>query len=69
MTQTIRLNGESEPLVAATVYELLQSKNIGPENKGVAVALNGTVLPRKRWVDTRLSAGDTVDIVTAFVGG
>ncbi len=37
--------------------------------RGVAVALNGEVVPRSRWEVTRLSPGDRVEIVTATAGG
>ncbi|MHB8439156.1 MAG: sulfur carrier protein ThiS [Acidimicrobiales bacterium] len=36
---------------------------------GVAVALNGDVLPRSSWSDTPLRGGDRVEIVTAAAGG
>ena len=66
---TIRINGESEPLAAATIAALLEDKEIGADARGVAVALNGTVVPRQAWGDTRLNAGDDVEIVRARQGG
>jgi sulfur carrier protein len=69
MHSTIRINGEQASLNVATVDELLRSKNINPESRGFAIALNGTVLPRRAWADTTLSHGDTVEIVKAFAGG
>ncbi len=36
---------------------------------GVAVAVDGTVVPRSQWATTPLSAGQTVEIVTAVQGG
>lgn len=36
---------------------------------GVAVAVNAAVVPRSRWGETRLSAGDEVEILTAVQGG
>ena len=41
----------------------------GADARGVAVALNGTVVPRQAWGDTRLKAGDDVEIVRARQGG
>jgi sulfur carrier protein len=38
-------------------------------NGGIAVALNGDVVPRGRWDSTPLAAGDQVEIVTAVQGG
>lgn len=37
--------------------------------RGVAVAINDHVVPRGRWTDTALTAGDRVEIVTAVQGG
>jgi sulfur carrier protein len=37
--------------------------------KGVAVALNGEVVPRSTWGSTQVTPGDDVEIVTAAAGG
>jgi sulfur carrier protein len=65
----IRVNGESEPLTAATLAVLLAEKAVDTEQKGIAVALNGAVVPRAAWPATRLKAGDSVEIVRARQGG
>jgi sulfur carrier protein len=36
---------------------------------GIAVAVNGEVVPRGSWPDTRLTDGDRVEVVTAMQGG
>ncbi|HEV3282259.1 MAG TPA: sulfur carrier protein ThiS [Acidimicrobiales bacterium] len=51
----------------ATVDQLVAVWCVSP--RGVAVALNGEVVPRSRWELTRLSPGDRVEIVTAAAGG
>jgi sulfur carrier protein len=66
---SIRVNGENEPLSVATLDALLAAKEIAPGRRGVAVALNGSVVPRARWADTRLAGGDVVEIVLAKQGG
>ena len=66
---SIRVNGQSEPFLAATLTALLREKEIAPDARGVAVAINGTVVPRAAWPSTRLSAGDQVEIVRARQGG
>ncbi|MFI5839875.1 sulfur carrier protein ThiS [Catenuloplanes sp. NPDC051500] len=38
-------------------------------HRGVAVALNGEVVPRGRWAETPLSEGDRVEVLTAAQGG
>ncbi|MGA2894740.1 MAG: sulfur carrier protein ThiS [Xanthobacteraceae bacterium] len=67
--QTIRVNGESEPLAVATLEALLAEKAVETAQRGIAVALNGAVVPRAAWRDTRLRAGDSVEIVRARQGG
>jgi sulfur carrier protein len=66
---SIRVNGETEPLAAATLAALLAEKAIDTEQKGIAVALNGAVVPRAAWPDTALKAGDNIEIVRARQGG
>ena len=65
---TIRVNGKDEPLAVPTVAELLQLRGI-VRPRGVAVALNGAVVPAGSWRETRLAGGDVVEIVRPFGGG
>lgn len=37
--------------------------------RGVAVALNGEVVPRASWEGTWVTAGDRVEVLTASQGG
>ena len=67
-TGTIRINGESEPLVVS-LAALLEAREIALDSRGVAVAVNGAVVPRQAWRDTRLAPGDDVEIVRARQGG
>ena len=71
MTQEghIRVNGESEPFTAATLEALLADKAVDTGQRGIAVALNGAVVPRTAWPQTELKAGDSVEIVRARQGG
>jgi sulfur carrier protein len=65
---TIRVNGNDEALAAPTVAALLRARGI-ERPRGVAVALNGAVVPAAAWRQTRLAAGDEVEIVRPFGGG
>lgn len=69
MSATIRINGEQRDLAAATVFDLLRGQNIDPNAKGVAVALNGRVVPRGSWPSTAVAEGDEIEIVKPFAGG
>jgi sulfur carrier protein len=50
-----------------TLADVLARLNVPP--RGVAVALNGTVVPRVSWPGTPLSHGARIDVVTAVQGG
>jgi sulfur carrier protein len=65
----IRVNGEREPLAAATLAALLEEKAVDGGQRGIAVALNGAVVPRTAWAQTVLKPGDSVEIVRARQGG
>jgi sulfur carrier protein len=65
----IRVNGESEPLVAATLQALLDERALDTGQRGIAVAINGAVVPRAAWPETALRPGDSIEIVRARQGG
>ncbi len=66
---TINVNGKSEALAAATLAALLAEKTVDIGQRGIAVALNGAVVPRAAWPATPLKPGDNVEIVRARQGG
>ncbi len=63
----IRLNGTPAAL-AATVADLVERAGLGTA-KGIAVAVNGTVVRRGAWPETRLAPGDAVELIRAMQGG
>jgi sulfur carrier protein len=66
-TITITVNGESRAAKAdATVTDLL--RELGLESGRVAIERNLEILPRPKWQETRIEAGDRYEIVQ-FVGG
>jgi sulfur carrier protein len=65
----IRVNGQSEPLAASTLSALLEEKAIDTGQRGIAVAVNGAIVPRAAWPQTQLHPGDSVEIVRARQGG
>ena len=65
----IKINGVTEELAVATVAALLEARGIAAGARGVAVALNGSVVPRAAWAETKLSAGDAGEIIKAMSGG
>jgi sulfur carrier protein len=65
----IRVNGRRAPVAAATIAELLAEQSVEMGQRGIAVALNGSVVPRSAWGETALSPGDSIEIVRAMQGG
>lgn len=65
----LKVNGAAEDHAVATVADLLVAKGLDPARKGIAVAVNGAVVPRRQWPEAPLSAGDAVEIIEAKQGG
>jgi sulfur carrier protein len=65
----LSVNGEPRDLPgAATVHELVATLVPGP-TRGIAVAVNGAVVPRGEWPTIALHDGDAVEVLTAVQGG
>ncbi len=58
---------EIEP--GSTVEALLDQSLDTDERDGIAVAVNGEVVPKGLWSDRVLQADDTVEIIRAVQGG
>jgi sulfur carrier protein len=66
---TILVNDRPHPLTAgATVAGLLRDL-AQSERKGMAVAVNGAVVPRAEWAKRVLTADDSVLVIQATQGG
>jgi sulfur carrier protein len=63
----IRVNGAVDDYLAESVEALLRRRQV--ETRGVAVAIDGDVVPRSMWATTSVPDGATVEIVTAAAGG
>ncbi len=66
----INVNGEDRRLPdGATVATIIELLDVAPGARGVAVALDGEVVARGRWSDTRLAEGARIEVVAAIQGG
>jgi len=67
---TVTVNGERTELPdGATVARLVELFASGTHGRGVAVALQGVVVPRGRWEATSVPDGAAVEVVSAVQGG
>jgi sulfur carrier protein len=66
----VLLNGERRELASdATVREAVSATGAPSEGRGVAVALDGEVVPRRLWDETSLAEGQRIEVVQAVQGG
>jgi sulfur carrier protein len=67
---TIELNGQAVALPeGARVGEAVAQAGGDPERRGIAVAVDGEVVPRSAWDETELREGQRVEVVGAIQGG
>jgi sulfur carrier protein len=64
----IMVNGEPQLVDDGTTVAVLATRVLD-RPKGVAVAVNGEVVPRSEWAGTALCDDDEVEVVTARQGG
>lgn len=66
----VSLNGAPREVPdGATVASAAALVDVAPDERGVAVALDGRVVPRERWSDTPIPDGARLEIVRATAGG
>jgi thiazole synthase len=67
---TVDLNGRPVELPeGATVAAAVELSGAAPEGRGVAVAVEGEVVPRSEWEATALAEGQSVEVLAAIQGG
>jgi sulfur carrier protein len=66
----VHLNGRPVELAAgATVRDAVLASGAGVDERGVAVALDGTVVPRSLWDATTLDEDAQLEVLRATAGG
>ena len=68
-TLRVTLNGDDVSLTQAALTDALCELGYDPEQPGIAVAVNMSVVPRSEWDSTTVTEGDRIDIVGARQGG
>ncbi|WP_315725646.1 MULTISPECIES: sulfur carrier protein ThiS [unclassified Bradyrhizobium] len=63
----VTVNGEARDIAATSVAALLSELDY--EGTHFAIALNYDVVPKSRWSETALKAGDEIEIITPRQGG
>jgi len=66
----VRLNGEPREVgETATVAALVELLDVAEQARGVAVAVDGEVVPRGEWPRRALRDGARVEVLRAIGGG
>jgi sulfur carrier protein len=65
----VTLNGESRELGDSATIETAVRALGAPDGRGVAVALDGEVVPRGEWATTEIRDGQQVEVLHAVQGG
>ena len=64
------LNGQSRELPdEATIVDAVSLTGASSAERGIAVAVDGEVVPRGRWAERALTEGESVEVVHAVQGG
>ena len=63
----VTVNGEQREIAAQRIDALLAELDY--EGTHFAIAVNYDVLPKSRWAETQLKAGDEIEIITPRQGG
>jgi thiazole synthase len=66
----LEVNGSLTELAdGATVADAIAAAGAEEDQRGVAVAVDGEVVPRSEWSRTKLSDGQSVEVLAAIQGG
>jgi sulfur carrier protein len=66
----VTLNGDPRDVrPGTTVAAVVLEAGVAPDERGVAVAVDGEVVPRTRWGGTSLEPEARVEILRATAGG
>jgi sulfur carrier protein len=66
---TISLNNQIVEVEMHTMLSNLVSQQLGEKQNGVAVAVNGQVVPRTSWSEVTVNENDEILIIKATQGG
>lgn len=66
----ITVNGErSDVAPGTTVLDVARACGLRDDERGVAIALGGAVVPRSTWAAVGVDDGDALEVVRAAAGG
>jgi sulfur carrier protein len=65
----IVLNNQAKEININISVQQLLNETVGEKQKGIAVAINNTVIPKAKWNEQLLQPNDNILIIKATQGG
>jgi len=65
----ITLNNQLITVSDTETLESILKSNQLLDKKGIAVAINSSVIPKSSWKNTKINTNDNIMIITATAGG
>ncbi len=65
----ITINNQPHTITDNTTLQAIVTMQLGDKQKGVAVAINDTVIPKSNWENQLIQSNDTILIIKATQGG
>jgi sulfur carrier protein len=65
----IQLNNQRRIITAPLSVQQLLDEVVGEKQKGIAVAINNTVVPKSTWAQQLIQTNDNIIIIKATQGG
>jgi len=65
----VTVNGSDRDVATGTKVADIAAELAGSRRTGVAVALNGEVVPKSRWTELTVEEGDRLEVLSAIGGG
>ena len=66
----LNINGQSREMKNLSIESVLEAEAVPREDwSSIAVARNGSIVPKATWAATALNENDRIEIVRAFAGG
>ncbi len=65
----ITINNQTQSVTEGITVQAIVSAQLGEKQKGVAVAINNSVIPKQEWEQTLINNNDNILIIKATQGG
>lgn len=65
----IKINNQTQIITSGTTLQTIAFSQLGEKQKGIAIAVNETVIPKSNWEKYIIQSNDNILIIKATQGG